>query len=311
MFNAVKSTMKKAEAAVVIQNLLDLRCKEGLFDGDPHKTANALINAVFVQTPHYFDGKKGQRPNKISYAASALALAINSNDIGDQATLAFMSSLAQILEEVNKNSHLYPLSQLDTVLLNSAVETFELGSKRFDKSPLGREMNSILEGQSIPPQPDQELISAEVLKLGVSDWEIETSSLKNELSRIIKVTTNYGVKTWATSFYQTKRDDGTSGLAFFLTSDVPSGGDDVGNHYPAIILVEGKPLVGFSIQLMSQGDQSVFLCDGEGLEKLGSFALAKLDGVFRVLGKDEQTIASFPWPADDAFEDLFREFSAF
>lgn len=69
LFGGIKNTYKKSEAAVVVQNLLEMQVKAGMVDLDPASTATKLIDAVWTDSPHMFDGRFGQRPHKISAAS--------------------------------------------------------------------------------------------------------------------------------------------------------------------------------------------------------------------------------------------------
>ena len=73
LFRGIKSTYKKSEAAVVVQNLLEHQAKAGLFNLDPASIATKLVAAAWKQKPDVFDGLFGQRPHKITVAAFAFA----------------------------------------------------------------------------------------------------------------------------------------------------------------------------------------------------------------------------------------------
>lgn len=83
LFGGIKDTYKKSEAAVVVQNLLEMQQKSGLFDSDPASSATSLVDAVWTKNPHIFDGRFGQRPHKISLAASAFSNAIEVLEVGN------------------------------------------------------------------------------------------------------------------------------------------------------------------------------------------------------------------------------------
>ena len=50
---------RKSEAAVVVQNLLELQASVGTFHSDPAKAATALVEAIWSLKPVYFDVGKG------------------------------------------------------------------------------------------------------------------------------------------------------------------------------------------------------------------------------------------------------------
>jgi hypothetical protein len=120
----IKSTYRKSEAAVVVQNLLEHQAKGGWFDMDPASLANRLVAAVWEQKPDVFGGKFGQRPHKITVAASALASGISFLEENDRNRYALVFSLGNILAEIEVNGMLYPLNSLDHQLLEIAASIF-------------------------------------------------------------------------------------------------------------------------------------------------------------------------------------------
>ncbi|WP_347140959.1 hypothetical protein [Paracoccus sp. SSK6] len=144
LFRSVKNTFKKSEAAVVVQNLLEIQSKIGMLDINPATTANQLINAVWSESPHLFDGRFGQRPHKLSIAAVAFARAISRLSDDDPLTLSFMMALGKIMNEVSVNGRLYPFNSVDEQLLDKALGVFTSVSNRFEQSPLGQEVNHLL-----------------------------------------------------------------------------------------------------------------------------------------------------------------------
>lgn len=144
LFSGIKSTYKKSEAAVVVQNLLEHQARVGLFDLDPAKAANKFIELVWESKPDIFDGKFGQRPHKIAVAASALANATQLFDSGDLNGNAVVMSLGNILSEIETNGRLYPLNSLDHQLLEGAVTVFSRIAKDFEDSPLSNEIDALM-----------------------------------------------------------------------------------------------------------------------------------------------------------------------
>lgn len=142
LFGAIKSTYKKSEAAVVVQNLLEHQAKVCGFDLDPATLANKLVELVWNSKPDVFDGKFGQRPHKITVAASALAngiLLLEDNVNRD----ALVLSLGNILTEIQTNGRLYPLNSLDHQLLEGTASVFSEIAQKFSRSSLGRELDEL------------------------------------------------------------------------------------------------------------------------------------------------------------------------
>lgn len=144
LFGGIKDTFKKSEAAVIVQNLLEMQQKSGLFDNDPASSATSLVDAVWTKNPHLFDGRFGQRPHKISLAASAFSNAIDVLKVGNPNSNCFAMCLGNILNEVSVNGKLYPLNNLDMDLLDTAAKTFTRISEEFAASPLGQEIDDLM-----------------------------------------------------------------------------------------------------------------------------------------------------------------------
>lgn len=123
LFSGLKSNWKKSEAAVIIQNLLEIQQKAGLFDRDPAKVANSLIANVWEAMPDVFDGKFGQRPHKISVAAIALATEVKTG-IYNNYKSSLLIALGTLLDEVKTNGQLYPFNRVDDSLLISSSGIF-------------------------------------------------------------------------------------------------------------------------------------------------------------------------------------------
>ena len=144
LFSGIKSTYKKSEAAVVVQNLLEHQANVGLFDLDPAKLANKLVEIVWDSKPDVFDGKFGQRPHKITVAASALANGIELFDGGDLNRNALVLSLGNILSELETNGRLYPLNSLDHQLIEASMSIFAEIAQEFSESPLAGEIDEFM-----------------------------------------------------------------------------------------------------------------------------------------------------------------------
>ena len=144
LFSGIKSILKKSESAVVVQNLLEIQAKAGFFDLDPAKVSNKLIETVWDGRPDIFDGKFGQRPHKITVAATALANGIELFEDGDLNRNALVLSLCNILSEIEVNGRLYPFNSLDNQLLEESMSIFADISKILSESPLADQINEIM-----------------------------------------------------------------------------------------------------------------------------------------------------------------------
>ena len=131
LFSGIKSNYKKAEAAVVVQNLLEHQQKFGFFDYSPKDFATKVVNDVWSEKPDIFNGKFGQRPHKISVAALSLAYAVDllNNDYSNKSAVTL--ALSNLLSEVEVNGNFYGLN-----------------STELESSPLGKEIDQFMNNSS-------------------------------------------------------------------------------------------------------------------------------------------------------------------
>lgn len=135
-FKDTKNAWKMAEAAGIIQAMLEHQQRTGMFTMDPAKMANVMVAAVWNNSPETFDGRRGARPHKATLAAAALIAPIRGaaeQDRVDPNIGALAVCLAQILGEFGEKGHLYNLNNLDEVIITSVIEQFEeVQSKLYD-----------------------------------------------------------------------------------------------------------------------------------------------------------------------------------
>jgi hypothetical protein len=144
LLSGIKNTYKKSEAAAVVQTLLKYQSDIGTLNLDSVRLANKLVGLVWDSKPDIFNGKFGQRPHKITVAAFALANGIDlvARDKQNQNALAI--ALSTILSEVETNGRLYPFNSLDYQLLETSMAIFLEFSKELEESPLGKEINMLM-----------------------------------------------------------------------------------------------------------------------------------------------------------------------
>ncbi|MHC9013829.1 hypothetical protein [Stenotrophomonas maltophilia] len=124
LFSGIKDNLKKSEAAVCVQNLLEQQQKIGYFSGNPANYANSIVQAAWDERPHVFNGKFGQRPHKISVTAIVLSRALSLSSEGDPNRFALLACLGTAVAEAHTNAGFYPFNNLDMTLLESAGEVF-------------------------------------------------------------------------------------------------------------------------------------------------------------------------------------------
>ena len=144
LFKGIKDNWKKAEAASIIQNLLEGQARVGAFAGDPATAANTLVKKAWAVNPEIFDGRYGQRPHKASLAATSLAMAVDGLSRASKFHAPLMAALAEILLDLEEKGFLLPLSQLDRKLLATAQDILIRESESVGFSELDQELSSAL-----------------------------------------------------------------------------------------------------------------------------------------------------------------------
>lgn len=123
-FSGIKSTFKKSEAAVVVQNLFEIQAKAGIFQHDPAKIATHLVASVWDQKPDIFDGKFGVRPHKLAVAAVALGNGFYVFESERPLRASCLIALGEILKTIGVNGSLFQFSNVDHTLFDSAMQMF-------------------------------------------------------------------------------------------------------------------------------------------------------------------------------------------
>jgi hypothetical protein len=123
LFGGIKDTMRKSEAAVIAQNLLEIQANRGIFFGNAAALANEMIGKAWDEKPHFFNGSKTDRPHKLTVAAISLAHFCKNNP-DDPSQEAVLTSLGMALDEASRNGKKYGFRQIDVQLLNGAAAIF-------------------------------------------------------------------------------------------------------------------------------------------------------------------------------------------
>ena len=144
LFKGIKDNWKKAEAAAIIQTLLEGQARVGTFSGDPATAANTLVKKAWAVNPEILDGRYGQRPHKASLAATALAMAVDGLSRDSKFHGSLITALAQILLDLEEKGFLLPLSQLDQKLLATAQDILIRESELVGFSELDQELSGAL-----------------------------------------------------------------------------------------------------------------------------------------------------------------------
>lgn len=127
IFDNVRNNWRKAEAATVVQQLLENHRTFGFVGRNAARYANALIGLAWQQSSRMYDGSRGVVPHKVAVAASALAhgaKAAIGRDPRDPEAYVLVVCLGQILQDVEQHDYLYTFNRLDEHLLGSATQSF-------------------------------------------------------------------------------------------------------------------------------------------------------------------------------------------
>lgn len=125
MFSGINNTLKKSQAAVVVQGLLEQQARAGQFDLPAAKFANELVRAAWSYKPQMFSGKDGgPRPHKITVAAMGLATGIHTVPESNLNRYGLILALGNLLAELERNGGQYSLNGRDHALLESAAHVF-------------------------------------------------------------------------------------------------------------------------------------------------------------------------------------------
>jgi hypothetical protein len=124
MFGRLYSNYRLSQAAVVVQNLLELHGHGGAVARNAGTIANKLLTRVYEEDPAVFDGRRGKRPHKFTLAALALAQGVKVMKDDREGQLCFHLSLGTVLLEISGKPHQYALSENDHLLLELAQEVY-------------------------------------------------------------------------------------------------------------------------------------------------------------------------------------------
>jgi len=116
MLRSIKNTLKRAEAAAVVEGMLDGLNNPILFSGSAREAAHHAIKLCWHEFSDICEGTQGERPHKASLAAMACLMGAI-NDKENKA--AFMLILGDLLVEVTLKGD-YKLSRTDHQLIGMA-----------------------------------------------------------------------------------------------------------------------------------------------------------------------------------------------
>lgn len=123
LFGAVSASYNRAQASIVIQQLLKRQIDSLMLDGNPVAMANRMVERAWAVNPPLFEGKSGPKPNREAVAAFALAGgAAWEAHVGNEALhVSYTLALGSLMGELNRNAHAYPFHHVDGQLLEKAA----------------------------------------------------------------------------------------------------------------------------------------------------------------------------------------------
>ncbi|UYM16296.1 hypothetical protein [Endozoicomonas euniceicola] len=147
IFSFVKDNIKKSEAAVVIQNILEMGLNMGLVTEDPAMKANQIISNAWDEKSHLLSGEYSKRPNKYSFAAFSLSLELDKTNVDDYEFTGIQMALGQLINYIHNDKTSLSYSDIDIELMEKAINTFVAKAEEFESSndPLLKELNSALD----------------------------------------------------------------------------------------------------------------------------------------------------------------------
>lgn len=113
LFTGIRGRIRQAQAAVVIQKLLEAQHVEARLGLSPHLVANVLVSAVCDHSP----GMVAELPHKFTLAIAALSLGISAPATDDDMCFIFRECLFEIEEHIRGRGMELGLRSIDGRLL--------------------------------------------------------------------------------------------------------------------------------------------------------------------------------------------------
>lgn len=120
MLGWIKDTLRRSEAAVVVERALQHHHVLGPPPFDIPKVADALVQALWQTRPDILSGKRGAPPHKASVAALALAAGLHEFEQDSEARRLIGVTLSAVLFDMIQNRQSYRFHQGDFAMLELA-----------------------------------------------------------------------------------------------------------------------------------------------------------------------------------------------
>jgi len=130
IYKAHKLIMRKARAAVIIENLLEIQKVKRLYLKDPKNEATNIIEEAWELKSDIMNDKFDFIPHDVSVACISIALRLKDYDYAkDKDFEALINCLVIILDEVNVNGAFYKYSSMDYSLFEESLKILKSKSE--------------------------------------------------------------------------------------------------------------------------------------------------------------------------------------
>ena len=160
LFKGLSDIWHKSKAAAVLEALLAEQRSLGLYNMDPHQSANEMVEAAWRIKPELFDGSRNRRAHKMSLAGVALANGMSSIPVGDPHHLSLFTALGKFIYEINRYSGRYRYSALDDDIMMSIMEKYMKTEKELDAAEHLNNMDHLPQADTLMDATDYDFYPA-------------------------------------------------------------------------------------------------------------------------------------------------------
>ena len=120
----IVNTVKKSQAAIIVQNLLTEIHASGHYAGIPARDATLLVYEAWHTSPEIFDGRSRPRPSKFSIALAAIAQKARLSDSTDPNLLGYLICMGKVLEASTRPIKPFPVNKTDAAIVMLAATAY-------------------------------------------------------------------------------------------------------------------------------------------------------------------------------------------
>jgi hypothetical protein len=122
LIGAIIDIHKKAQAGVLIEEMLKRHSTDEWFAEDPSAYANLLVRNAWKFNSHVFDGKSQKRPTATTTAAFAFARHAECLSDTDTDRMVLVLCVSTLLSRLEKEAVQFKLNDTDRLLIDYCVE---------------------------------------------------------------------------------------------------------------------------------------------------------------------------------------------